>query len=147
MKILTAAGVGPTDTSLVISMTTPIYTVIVGVVVTVVCAIVPAIRSGRVPPLAAMRDVAVDRSGISRSRLITGAVLVAISAAAIAAGITSDAVWLGAGVAALFAALVVLGPLIAAPVARARSSGAPVRGHRRRRGRARRAGPVRHDPA
>ena len=119
MKILTAAGVGPTDTSLVISMTTPIYTVIVGVVVTVVCAIVPAIRSGRVPPLAAMRDVAVDRSGISRSRLITGAVLVAISAAAIAAGITSDAVWLGAGVAALFAALVVLGPLIAAPVARA----------------------------
>jgi putative ABC transport system permease protein len=95
-----------------------VITLIVGVVVTLVCAIVPALRAGRVPPLAAMRDVAVDRSSVSRTRLIAGIVFLAIAAAGPPPGVTGDAIWLGPGVVSLFVALVVLGPLIAAPIAR-----------------------------
>jgi putative ABC transport system permease protein len=115
---LGSAGFLPTDTELVVSPSVLVITLIIGIVVTLVCAIVPALRAGRVPPLAAMRDVAVDRSGVSRSRLVIGLVFIAISAGGTALGLTGDAIWLGPGVVALFVALVVLGPLIAAPVSR-----------------------------
>ena len=65
-----------------------------------------------------MRDVSVDRSAVSRSRLVVGLVFVAISLGGTALGLTGDPIWLGPGVVALFVALVVLGPLIAAPIAR-----------------------------
>lgn len=118
IRLLTAAGFGPSDSALTVKPWVLVVSVIVGVVVTLVCAVVPAIRSGRVPPLAAMRDVAVDRSAISRARLVSGAVLVVLAVACTALGITGSAVWLGPGVAGLFASLVVLGPLLAAPVSR-----------------------------
>lgn len=118
MAILKAAGAGPSDTALTVNVSAFVETVIVGVVVTLLCAIVPAVRSGRVPPLAAMRDVSVDRSSISRGRAITGIVILGSAILGVTLGITSDAIWLGVGIAALFAALVVLGPLLAAPIAR-----------------------------
>jgi putative ABC transport system permease protein len=88
------------------------------VAVTLVCAVVPAIRSGRVPPLAALRDVSVDKSAVSRGRLVTGVVFAVIAAVGVGLGLTTDPVWLAAGVVGLFVSLVVLGPLVAAPVAR-----------------------------
>ena len=45
---------------------------LIGLVVTLVAAIVPAIRATRVPPLAALRDVAIDRSGASKIRIGIG---------------------------------------------------------------------------
>ncbi len=118
IKILTATGFGPSDTALTIKPWVLVVSVIVGVAVTLICAIAPAIRSGRVPPLAAMRDVAVDRSAVSRRRLVAGAVLLTGALACTVLGVSGDAIWLGPGVAGLFAALVVLGPLLAAPVSR-----------------------------
>ena len=118
IRLLTAAGFGPSDTALTIKPWVLVVSVIVGVVVTLVCAVVPAVRSGRVPPLAAMRDVAIDRSAISRVRLVSGTVLVVLAIGCTVLGITGSAVWLGPGVAGLFASLVVLGPLLAAPVSR-----------------------------
>lgn len=116
--VLSAAGFGPADSDLTIKPGVLVVSVIVGLVVTLVCAIVPAIRSGRVPPLAAMRDVAVDHSAISRKRLVTGAVVLVIAVVGTVLGLTSDPVWLGLGIVCLFVSLVVLGPLVAAPVAR-----------------------------
>jgi putative ABC transport system permease protein len=116
--LLTATGLGPADSALTVNPSAFVITLIVGVVVTMVCAIVPALRSGRIPPLAAMRDVAVDRSAVSRARLIVGTVFVALAAGGTVLGLTSDAIWLGPGIVGLFVALVVLGPLLAAPVAR-----------------------------
>ena len=54
---------------------TAVVALVVGTVVTVVSAVFPSLRASRVPPLAALRDVAVDRSGQSRPRLVAGAVL------------------------------------------------------------------------
>lgn len=118
LQALDAAGFGPGDTELVVKSTPFIITMIVGVVVTLLCAIAPAVRSGRVPPLAAMRDVAVDRTAVSRSRRVLGAVAVLGAVGAVVLGVTGDAVWLGVGVALLYLALIALGPFVAAPVAR-----------------------------
>jgi putative ABC transport system permease protein len=118
IKILTATGFGPSDTSLTVKPDVFVISLLVGVVVTLVCAIVPAIRSGRVPPLAAMRDVSVDRSALSRTRLIVGGVFLVLAGVGTALGLTVDAVWLALGIVSMFVALVVLGPLLAAPVSR-----------------------------
>ena len=52
---------GPT----VITAATIITSVVVGVVVTVASAVAPALRASRVAPIAALRDVAIDRSHLS----------------------------------------------------------------------------------
>ncbi|MCB0956205.1 MAG: FtsX-like permease family protein, partial [Ilumatobacter sp.] len=115
---LNAAGFGPGDTQLTINVTPFVVTLIAGTVVTLLCAVVPAIRSGRVPPLAAMRDVAIDRADVSMKRKITGGVSVLVAIGSVAAGLRGDARWLGVGVAALFTALIALGPFVAGPIAR-----------------------------
>ncbi len=118
LSALNAAGFGPGDTPLTIHATGFIITMIVGVVVTLVCAVAPAIRSGRVPPLAAMRDVAVDRAGVSTKRKVIGLVSVLLSIVAMLLGLSGSAVWLGVGAASIYMALIALGPFVAAPVAR-----------------------------
>jgi putative ABC transport system permease protein len=118
LAILSAIGFGPGDMSLVLLPTGFILTLIIGVIVTVLCAIVPAIRSGRVPPLAAMRDMAIDRADISRGRKVIGAIAVLAAIAAVAAGLGGNTVALGGGVALLYVSLIALGPFLATPVAR-----------------------------
>ena len=57
---------------IVLSGQTVVIALLIGLVVTLVAAIVPAIRATRVPPLAALRDVAIDRSGASKVRIVLG---------------------------------------------------------------------------
>ena len=121
LSILNAVGFGPGETSLVLKPTGFVLTLIIGVIVTVLCAVAPAIRSGRVPPLAAMRDVAVDTADVSRGRKITGAVSILAAIGAVAAGLNGNTVALGLGVILLFVALVALGPFLATPVAKSSS--------------------------
>ena len=94
-----------------------VITMLVGVIVTLLCAITPAIRSGRIPPLAAMRDVSVDRAGISRKRIVIGGLFLVIAALGIIAGLGGTTEMLGVGVVGLFIALIALGPLVAGPIA------------------------------
>ncbi|MEQ1702206.1 MAG: FtsX-like permease family protein, partial [Ilumatobacteraceae bacterium] len=121
LGLLNAIGFGPGDSSLVLHPTGFIVTLIIGVIVTVLCAIVPALRSGRVPPLAAMRDVAVDHSDVSKARKISGVVAIAAAIGFVALGLSGNTTALGAGVVALFVALIALGPFLATPVAKASS--------------------------
>src|SRR5204863_2611251 len=62
---------------LTISATSMIVPLVVGTLVTVGAGIGPALRASRVPPLAAMRSVAVDDSGASPLRAMAGAVVLA----------------------------------------------------------------------
>ncbi len=99
----------------------------VGVVVTVLSAYVPALRSSKVPPVAALSEAAIDRSDMSGSRRIWGALLVVVGIALIALGLV-DPDWLGSinslvpvGLGAavvLLSVAVVLGPSLAAPASR-----------------------------
>jgi putative ABC transport system permease protein len=117
---LPAGGLTMTTTSLVVP-------IVVGTVVTIVASVTPALRAARVPPLAALRDVTVDRSGTSVARAVSGvAVLVTGVAVTLAAALGGAAL----GSAALGALLTIAGVVIVGPlVARAASGaiGAPIR--------------------
>ena len=65
------------DSSLAITPTAVLAALATGMVVTLVSALIPAWRASRVPPLAALRDVAVDTSGRSLVRLVLGLVILA----------------------------------------------------------------------
>ncbi len=112
------AGIGPGQSTLVIHPTGFVVTLIVGVLVTIVCAIAPAIRSGRVPPLAAMRDVAIDHADVSRTRKVVGTLAVVSAALFVWLGLRGNTMALGGAASALFLALIALGPFLATPVAR-----------------------------
>ena len=121
LGFLNAAGFGPGETDLVLNSSPFIITVIVGTLVTLVCAVAPAIRSGRVPPLAAMRDVAIDRAAVSLRRKIIGAIALVVGVLAVVAGLRGTAEWLGVGVAGFYVALIALGPFVASPISKAAS--------------------------
>jgi putative ABC transport system permease protein len=93
---------------------------VVGMIVTMVAAVAPAVRASRIAPLAALREVSVDRAGASVVRAVLGAVLagggVAIVLASVVGG--GDNVLPVAGLGALLTivGLVVFGPVIAGPV-------------------------------
>ncbi len=113
---LNAAGFGTGESTLIITTASLIQTVLVGLIVTLVCATFPALRAGRVPPLAALREVSIDRSSRSRKRLAVGIAFSVIAAVGIALGLSSDAVWLAPGVVGLFVSLIAFGPLVVGPV-------------------------------
>lgn len=119
LRILSAIGFGPSDMTLTVNPSGFVITLVIGTVVTVLCAVAPAIRSGRVPPLAALRDVSIDRADVSRARKVIGAASVVLAAAMVAWGLTGQTLALGGGVVFLFLSLIALGPFIATPVARA----------------------------
>jgi putative ABC transport system permease protein len=92
---------------------------VTGLIVTVLSALVPAWRASRVPPLAALRDVAVDTSGRSRVRFAAGLGVVALGAAAVLAGaFGSRPQTVGLGVLAVFAGVLVASPGLARPTSR-----------------------------
>ena len=72
---LSRLGVDIPSNGLVLLPRTIIVSLIVGVAITVLSAVLPAIRASKVPPVAAMRAVAFERSEELRARLIWGLVL------------------------------------------------------------------------
>lgn len=91
----------------------------VGVLVTVLAGLGPAVKASRVPPLAALRDVTADGTVVGRSRVVTGLALGAAGAACVAVALSSSSAVLtfaGTGGVLLLAAMVVLGPTVARPL-------------------------------
>ena len=122
----------------------------VGVLVTLLAGVFPAVKASRVAPLAALREVAVERTSASRARVVVGTVLAAAGVGLSLAGALSDGdgalPLVGVGALVLVVAAVVAGPLVARPAAgRARHPGGPPAGHdRRARPRERHAQPPPH---
>ncbi len=76
----------------------------------------PSLRGSRIPPIAAMRDVAIDRSA-SRKRFVAGFLVTGAGVAALLGGLAAANIKVvGFGVAAIFIGVFVLGPLIAKPL-------------------------------
>ncbi len=95
----------------------------IGIGVSVLSSLVPAWRSTRVPPIAALSDVAIDRSNVSRARVVWGALTLVTGAVLLTLGLAdvgpSPLFVLGAGAFVILVTLsLVLGPLIAAPISR-----------------------------
>jgi putative ABC transport system permease protein len=92
----------------------------VGLVVTVVAAVIPAIRASRVPPVAAMQDVATPDRPLTRIT-VAGALVGAVGGTLLALGLTGNAgdntLWtiLG-GVLVTFIGVALLTPILSRPI-------------------------------
>jgi putative ABC transport system permease protein len=120
--LLDAVGVSMPSGSLVVKAHTIIAAYIVGVLVTVVAALFPALRASRIPPVAAMRDgVALPERSL-RIRAVVGAVLTVIGAVAMASSIRgnsgSAAAKVGIGILLVMVGVWVMSALISRPVVR-----------------------------
>ena len=116
-RMLIALGIDLPGGGTVFAARTAIVALVVGTVVTTVAAVFPSLRASRTPPLAAVRELAVDASAQSARRLISGAVVSIIGIVAYAVGLTGGGIeWVGVGALATFVGVFMLGPLIARPL-------------------------------
>ena len=92
----------------------------VGLIVTLVAAVLPALRAARIPPVAALQDAAIPDKPLTKLT-ITGSAILAVGATALALGLSGNAgdatLWtvLG-GVLVSFIGVALLTPLLARPV-------------------------------
>jgi putative ABC transport system permease protein len=100
-----------------------VIALLLGTGVTLLAALIPAVRATRVPPLAALRDVAIDRSGASKIRIAIGVVVGVAAAYLLARGWTGDGtsaeqppVFIGAIL--LVVAAITVGPVLSGPSVR-----------------------------
>jgi putative ABC transport system permease protein len=96
---------------------TILVSLLVGGLATVIAAIVPAFRSTRIPPVAAMRDDYVLPTPSLRRRTRIGVVLLVIGAFLLALGVNKGkALEIGLGAFVMFRAVVSLSPVLSRPV-------------------------------
>jgi len=116
--LLAGAGIELPTAGIVVGADTLVIAAAVGILTTLVASIAPAIAASRVAPLAALRDVAVDRSATSVVRAIAGVVLAAVGVGVVVTATGSGALArAGIGALAVLAGAVVLGPVVARPAA------------------------------
>jgi putative ABC transport system permease protein len=117
-----ALGVAIPGTGVVIANRTIIVSIVLGVATTVTSAVVPALRAARIAPLAALRDVAYDKTATSKKRTVGGAALAVMAATLLTAGLNGTgeqaALLIGTSFLTSFAALATLGPLLVRPLIR-----------------------------
>ncbi|MFG3417887.1 ABC transporter permease [Micromonospora sp. NPDC048063] len=110
---LTLAGVG-------VPLSAVIGAFAVGLVITVVAALLPALRASRIPPIAAMQDVANPDRPLTKVT-VAGGIVTAVGAGLLALGLTGNAggntlATILGGVLFAFIGVALLTPLISRPV-------------------------------
>lgn len=117
--LLSGVGLDIPGGPIVVSAGTVLTAFLVGAGVSIVSAVLPAVRASRVKPIAALRDVAVDRSGVSLRRVVSGLVIVSAGVVGFAAGVVGDGSsaiqLLGLGSLLVLAGVIVLGPVLVGP--------------------------------
>ncbi|MFF9365115.1 ABC transporter permease [Streptomyces griseoluteus] len=124
MKLMGRIGMHLSTDDLTVAWTTPVAGVVLGVVVTVLAAYLPARRAGKISPMAALRDAGAPadaRAGVIRAVIglvLTGAGAASLAAAAASDHATTGSAWLGLGIVLSLIGFVVIGPLLASGVVR-----------------------------
>jgi putative ABC transport system permease protein len=116
-QLMSAFGFDMPDGPMVISVGAMGLSFAVGVAVTVLSAWLPARRAAAIPPMAALRDVNVDRSAQSVRRVVVGAGVTAFGAATLVVGLGCEIALVGAGALAMFIGVSVLAPVLVRPFA------------------------------
>ncbi|MEV6682483.1 ABC transporter permease [Streptomyces erythrochromogenes] len=124
MALMGQMGMHLSTDDLTVAWTTPVVGVVLGIVVTVVSAFVPARRAGKVSPMAALRESGTpgDKKA-GRVRAALGLVLTAVGGGSLylagaAEKAAAGSLWLGLGVVLTLVGFIVIGPLLAAGVVR-----------------------------
>ena len=132
LQSMMESGLELPDADLAIGASAIFATAIVGIGTPLVASVGPAIKASRVAPLAALRDVAIDRSGTSVRRAVFGTVVAGAGMAALLTSVSTPETAMaraGLGSLALLVGAVVLGPVVARPAAAVLGAGpAAVRG-------------------
>ena len=115
--LLSTLGIDLPEGDLVLAPRTLAVSLLVGVGVTAVAALVPARRAARVAPVEAMRESTPAEERSLRRRGLLGAGLLLPGVGVLASGLSSGALPLvGAGAAVTFLGVATLSPLVARPV-------------------------------
>ncbi|MCT9080024.1 ABC transporter permease [Streptomyces fulvoviolaceus] len=124
MKLMGQMGMHLSTADLTVAWTTPVVGLLLGVVVTVLAAYLPARRAGKVSPMAALRDAGAPADAkAGRIRALVGTVLTGAGGYALYLVTQADkakegSLWLGLGVVLTLIGFVVIGPLLAGGVVR-----------------------------
>ncbi|MEW2284737.1 FtsX-like permease family protein [Streptomyces sp. NPDC047841] len=124
MELMGQIGMNLSTDDLTVAWTTPAIGLLLGVVVTVLAAYLPARRAGKVSPMAALRDAGAPADAKAGAvRAVTGLLLTAAGGWCLYTAATADQAktgsgWLGLGVVATLIGFVVIGPLLAAGLVR-----------------------------
>ncbi|MER5198748.1 ABC transporter permease [Streptomyces sp. NPDC002755] len=124
MKLMGMTGMNLSTDDLTVAWTTPVVGMVLGVVVTVLAAYLPARRAGKVSPMAALRDAGAPadaKAGAVRALIglvLTGAGGFGLYLASVADKAAEGSLWLGLGVVLSLIGFVVIGPLLAGVVVR-----------------------------
>jgi putative ABC transport system permease protein len=109
-------------TGVVMTRGTVVWSLLVGVVVSVAAAYFPARRGAKVPPIAAMRDVAVERPTRLYLRLPIGGLITGGGVGILALGLMGDSgnalALVGVGAVLVLLGVAALGPAVARPASR-----------------------------
>ncbi|MGH9026047.1 MAG: ABC transporter permease, partial [Acidimicrobiia bacterium] len=120
--LLDAFGFDIPAGGIVLQPSTIIISMLVGTIITVVAAVFPARRAARVPPVAAMRSVAVESGVSSVRRTVIGVVVTLAGVAILCLGLFSDVdngiTYVGLGAFVVFLGVAILGPVLARPLSR-----------------------------
>jgi putative ABC transport system permease protein len=111
--LLNVVGFGIPGNGVVVKPGGMLTAFVAGTAVTLVSAVVPARQAARIPPIAAMRSVALERPINRAVRSVMGVVITALGIALLLAGLFGDAGILAVGVGAL---CVLLGVFVLSPL-------------------------------
>jgi putative ABC transport system permease protein len=130
LAALAAFGIDLPNAGLVVEPATAVKAITAGMLITAIAAIGPAVRATRVAPIAALRETAIDTSGSSKLRaglgILIGIVGVLAVLPAFGSEPTSDQIpRVGLGLALVIVSVLVLGPVMARPLARVVGSWLP----------------------
>ncbi|MFF4533234.1 ABC transporter permease [Streptomyces sp. NPDC001407] len=124
MELMGSMGMKLDMGELTVKATTPVVGLVLGVVVTVLAAFLPARRAGKISPMSALRDAGTPADGkAGKVRAVIGLVLTGLGALALVGAANADKATAGGGLIALGIPLtligfVVVGPLLAGLVVR-----------------------------
>jgi putative ABC transport system permease protein len=119
MKLMGTMGMNLSTSELTVAWTTPVVGLVLGILVTVLAAYLPARRASRVSPMAALRDAGTPSDGKSgRVRAVLGVLLTGGGAAGLFAATKASkaaegSLYLGGGVVLTLIGFIVVGPLLA----------------------------------
>ena len=120
--LLRNIGFAGPETPLVVPPTAVISALVVGTLITVVAAILPARRAATIAPVAAMRDMGVESERTSRIRAVAGIVILVLGAGLLYVGLFvvdgGSLQLIGLGALSVFLGMAVLGPITAPAMAR-----------------------------
>ncbi|HKX67047.1 MAG TPA: ABC transporter permease [Intrasporangium sp.] len=118
--VFRAIGLDISGDVLTLNLGTVVAAYVVGIIVTMVAALVPARRASKVSPVAALRDdLTVQEKGLHR-RLVFGTIALVVGGALVVAGFAdapgSSALWIGAGAVIWVVTVAVMAPVLGHPV-------------------------------